>query len=92
VYKVECTKGPLGATIYIALLGLSEKGMLEEHIAELVKAIYNVDVEPTKESLMRWLRESRVGLEELFRRAPLDSIRDALRPLYDLIAAVERDP
>jgi len=92
VYKVECTKGPLGVTIYIALLGLSERGMLEEHIAKLVKDVYNVDVEPKKESLRRWLRESGIELEELIRRAPLDSIRDALRPLYDLVAAVEGDP
>jgi len=92
VYKVECTKGPLGVTIYIALLGLSEKGMLEEHIAELVKAVYKVDVEPKKESLRRWLRERGIELEELIKRAPLDSIRDALRPLYDLIVVAEGDP
>jgi len=92
VYKVKCAKGPLGVTIYIALLGLSERGMLEEHIAELGKVVYNVDVEPKKESLRRWMRESGIELEELIRRAPLDSIRDALRPLYDLIVAVEGDP
>jgi len=92
VYKVECSRGPAEVTVYLALLGLSEKGMLEEHIAKLVKAVYNVDVEPRKKSLRRWLRESGIELEELIRRAPLDSIRDALRPLYDLVAAVERDP
>jgi len=92
VYKVKCSRGPVEVTVYLALLGLSERGMLEEHIAELVKAIYKVDVKPTKESLRRWLRERGIELEELIKRAPLDSVRDALRPLYDLIAAVERDP
>jgi len=92
VYKVECSRGPAEVTIYLALLGLSEKGMLEEHIAELVKTVYKVDVEPKKKSLRRWLRKNGIELEELIKRAPLDSIRDALRPLYDLIVAVEGDP
>jgi len=92
VYKVKCSRGPAEVTVYLALLGLSEKGMLEEHIAELVKAVYKVDVKPTKESLRRWLREHGIELEELIKRAPLDSIRDVLRPLHDLIATVERDP
>ncbi|RLF20238.1 MAG: hypothetical protein DRM97_07820 [Thermoprotei archaeon] len=91
LYRITCIKGEQ-LDIYIATLGITPKGNLEEHLAELIKLRYGEQVEPDKRAISRWLRQNQKKLEDLIREATRNQLQRALKPLYQLIETLRKDP
>lgn len=65
-WKVRVEKGTKGAIVYVAVFGFEK---IEEHLAELIRLLYNEQVEPKKDAVNRWLKQHKLKDEDLVKEA-----------------------
>lgn len=74
-YYVEAKRGDKRALIYIALLGFKKR--IEENLAQLIKVMYNEDLEPRKKVIRRWLKVKGLRDVDLIRKARDEQLNQA---------------
>lgn len=82
---IECVRGGRKVVVYVALVGLSDRGCIEECLAGLIKLIYGEDVEPTKESLSKWLSSHDMSDRDIVSRASKEQLRRVFPGLLRVI-------
>ena len=53
--------------MYVAVFGFEK--CIEEHLAELIRLLYNEQVEPKKDAVNRWLKQHKLKDEDLVKEA-----------------------
>ena len=90
--KMKCERGPKTITLYIATLGLTPNGHIEENLAKLIELTTGQKVQPTKKEINNWLRKHHTRDADLVANAPLPHLTQAFPTLTHLLQTLKQDP
>jgi len=89
-WVLKVRRGAKVIKVYVAVLGLSKR--VEENLAKLIKLTYGDDVEGSKESVNKWLKEHGMKNSELVSKASRQQIEKALPTLTQTLKKLAKDP
>ena len=90
--KITCERGPRKITLYIATLGLTEKGCIEENLAQLIELVKGEKVKPEKHIINTWLAKNKIKDYELIDSASINQLKRAFPAITQLLEILKQDP
>jgi len=89
--RASVRRGPRTLSIYIVIFGYEK--YIEEHLAYLIRNLYEVQIKPDKNSIDMWLKHSSIRDIDLVEEAlKKNLLKEAFPQLVKLFNEIARDP
>lgn len=85
----ELTLGAKRAMLWCALLGINNKGFLEENLAELIHLQFHETVSNDKHGVLSALSRRELRIDDLISAAQKPNLRSAVQSLYVIFEDIE---